>query len=168
MMTIVYTSNTGTTKQYAEILSEKTGLLVYSFEQAKNKLPKDSEIIYLGWLMASKVQGYEKASKLYKIKAVCAVCMGSTGSQIKKIREKNSIPETIPVFSMQGGFDINQLHGLYKMMMKVMVKTVGKQLKEKVDRTKEEEDMIEMMEHGANHVSIENMKDLLEWYKGID
>lgn len=33
MKAIVYTSNTGTTAEYAKLIGEKTGLPVYSFEE---------------------------------------------------------------------------------------------------------------------------------------
>ncbi len=164
MDAIVYTSNTGTTKEYAVLLAHHTGLPVYSLKEAKGMIRNESEIIYLGWLMASKVQGYDKASKQYKVKAVCGVCMGATGSQIKEIREKNQIPEKTAVFSMQGGFDINKLHGIYRMMMTVMAKTAGKSLAEKTDRTPEEDVMLDMMLHGANCVGEDNLKDVLSWY----
>lgn len=52
---IVYTSNTGYTAEYAKIIAKRTGLLVYSFDEARKNLPKKSRIIYLGWLMAGKI-----------------------------------------------------------------------------------------------------------------
>ncbi len=164
MDAIVYTSNTGTTKEYAFLLRKHTGLPVCSLNDARGTITDGSEIIYLGWVMAGKVQGYDKAAKRYNIKAVCGVCMGATGSQLKEIRDKNQVPKTTAVFSMQGGFDINKLHGIYKMMMKVMVKTAGKGLADKKSRTEDEDVMLEMMLHGANHVNENNMKELLEWY----
>ena len=97
MKAIVYTSNTGTTREYAELLGHHTGLPVYSLKEAKDMISNGVEIIYLGWIMASKVQGYDKASKQYKVKAVCGVCMGATGSQIKEIRAKNHISEKTAV-----------------------------------------------------------------------
>lgn len=164
MDAIVYKSNTGTTKEYAVLLGKHTGLPVCSLNDASGVITNGSEIIYLGWIMAGKIQGYEQAAKKYNVKAVCGVCMGATGSQLKEIRSKNQIPKTIAVFSMQGGFDINKLHGIYKMMMKVMVKTAGKSLADKKDRTKDEDVMLDMMLNGANHVNENNMKGLLEWY----
>ena len=82
MNAILYTSNTGSTAQYAKLLADKTGLPVYSAEEAKSKLPARSEILYLGWLMASSIKGYKDAAKRYNIRAVCAVGMGQTGTQV--------------------------------------------------------------------------------------
>ena len=161
---ILYTSNTGTTAQYAKLLGEKTGLPVHALSDAAS-VPGGAEILYLGWVMASGVQGYKKAAGRYSVRAVCGVCMGATGSQIRELRKKNKVPENVPVFTMQGGFDISKLRGIYKMMMSVMAKTVGKNLSEKKDRTPEEDSMLDMMLHGGNSVSEGNLNAVLDWYE---
>ena len=101
-----------------------------------------------------------------KICAVCAVGMGQTGTQRKEIREKNNIPGKIPVFTLQENFSVERLHGMYKMMMNIMVKTAGKALEKKTDRTPEEEDMLDMMLHGGERVKIQNLQGVISWYNG--
>ena len=160
---IVYTSNTGFTAEYASLLGGETGLPVYALEDAKKSLPQNSPILYLGWLMAGKVQGYADAAKQYLVEAVCGVGMGSTGSQMEDVRKNNNIPDSTPVFTLQGGFDMNKLHGVYKMMMQVMKKTVGKKLAEKPDRTPDEEEMLDLLLHGGSRVSIENLSAPIQW-----
>ena len=162
---IVYTSNTGYTAEYARLLGEKTGLPVYALDQAQQKLAAGNRVIYLGWLMAGKVQGYDKASKLYTVAAVCGVGMGATGSQLEDVRKTNGIGEDIPVFTLQGGFDGKRLKGIYKMMMSVMAKTVGKKLAQKIDRTPEEDDMLELLLRGGSRVKEDNLDALLQWYR---
>jgi hypothetical protein len=76
MKAIVYTSKTGSTKRYAEMLSAETGLPAYALDGAGKKLAKGSEIIYMGWIMANSVKGYKKAAGRYAVRAVCAVGMG--------------------------------------------------------------------------------------------
>lgn len=164
MNAILYTSNTGSTAQYAKLLADKTGLPVYSAEEAKSKLPTRSEILYLGWLMASSIKGYKDAAKRYNIRAVCAVGMGQTGTQVEMVREKNAIPAGIPLFTLQGNLDVEKIHGVYKTMMTVMVKTAGKALAEKTDRTPEEDDMLDMMFHGRDRVRAEHLNAVLAWY----
>ena len=160
---IVYTSNTGYTREYALMLGKKTNLPVYSLQESSGKIARDSSVVYLGWLMAGKVQGYADAAKQYSVEAVCGVGMGSTGSQIEDVRKNNSIPESTPVFTLQGGFDMNKLRGVYKMMMQVMKKTVGKKLAEKPDRTPDEEEMLDLLLHGGSRVSEENLAAVMEW-----
>ena len=160
---IVYTSNTGYTAEYARLLGEKTGLPVYALDEAEQKLAAGNRVIYLGWLMAGKVQGYKKAAKRYKVQAVCGVGMGGNGSQLREVRKANAIPEKTPLFTLQGGFDINKLSGVYKLMMTIMVKTAGKGLAEKQDRTPDEDVMLEMLTRGGSRVSAENLAEVLAW-----
>lgn len=72
----------------------------------------------------------------------------------------------IPVFTLQGNFSVERLHGMYKMMMNIMVKTAGKALEKKTDRTPEEEDMLDMMLHGGERVKIQNLQGVISWYNG--
>lgn len=167
MKAIIYTSNTGSTAEYAQLLGKELNLPVHSLQQAKNKVLSGSEIIYLGWIMAGEIKGYKEAAKLYKVRAVCGVGMGQTGTQLKEVRDKNAIPQRIPLFTLQGNFDVKKLHGAYRFMMNVMVKTVGKGLANKTDRTPEEDDMLDMMVNGGKRVSLQNMKAITEWYKNI-
>lgn len=164
MEAIVYTSNTGSTARYAKLLGHELGIPVYSAAEAKKTLPAGTGIIYLGWIMAGKVKGYPDAAKKYKLLAVCAVGMGQTGTQRKEIREKNGVRGKIPVFTLQGNFDVKKLRGMYRMMMDIMVKTAGKALENKTDRSPEEEDMLDMMLHGGERVRVGNLKDVTDWY----
>ena len=84
MKAIIYTSNTGSTAEYAQLLGNELNLLVHSLQQAKNKVLSGSEIIYLGWIMAGGIKGYKEAAKLYKVRAVCGIGMGQTGTPRKE------------------------------------------------------------------------------------
>ena len=167
MRAIIYTSNTGSTAEYAQLLGKELNLPVHSLQQAKNKVLSGSEIIYLGWIMAGGIKGYKKAAKLYKVCAVCGVGMGQTGTQLKELRDKNTIPQRIPLFTLQGNFDVKKLRGVYRFMMNVMVKTAGKGLANKTDRTPEEYDMLDMMVNGGKRVSLQNLNAVTEWYKSV-
>lgn len=165
MKAIIYTSNTGSTAEYAKMLSHRLGLRAYSMKEANKSVKKGSEIVYLGWIMAGKIKGYAEATKKYNIQVVCGVGMGQTGTQIAEIRIKNKIPESIPLFTLQGTFDFRKLRGVYKIMMHIMVKTVGKSLAKKPTRTLEEDDLLDMMLNGSNRVKTENLKDMISWYE---
>ena len=160
---ILYTSNTGFTAQYAALLSEQTGLPCFSLKAAGHIQP-GTPILYLGWLMAGNVQGYKEAAKKYTVCAVCGVGMGATGSQIADVRKTNALPDEMPVFVLQGGFDRKRLHGIYKLMMTVMKNTVGKSLAKKPDRTPDEDTMLDLLQNGGSRVSPDNLSSLLDWY----
>ena len=101
MKAIIYTTNTGSTAQYAKMLAEKTGLQAFSMEEAKSKVEAGSEIIYLGWIMAAQVKGCKAAAKKYKIRAICAVGMEKTGTRTEEIRGNTCVPAEIPLFTLQ-------------------------------------------------------------------
>ena len=165
MSAIIYTTNTGSTEHYAKLLAQKTGLPVYSLAEAKKRVFAGAEVIYLGWIMAGSVKGYAEAAKRYQVRAVCGVGMGKTGTQTDSVRKKSVIPANIPLFTLQGNFDVKKLHGVYRLMMEIMVKTAGKALAEKKDRTPDEDDMLDMMLHGGERVKAENLSAILDWYR---
>ena len=168
MKAIIYISNTGSTAEYAKLLGKELNLPVHSLQQAKTNVPAGSEIIYLGWIMAGGIKGYKEAARKYKVCAVCGVGMGQTGTQLKEVRDKNAIPQRIPLFTLQGNFDVKKLHGLYRFMMNVMVKTAGKSLAAKTDRTPQEDDMLDMMVNDGKRVSAQNLGAVVEWYKSAN
>ncbi len=165
MNAIIYTTNTGSTERYAKLLSEETGLPVYSVPEAKKAVPSGADIIYLGWIMAGSVKEYAAAAGRYNVRAVCGVGMGQTGSQTEIVRKKTSVPANIPVFTLQGNFDVKKLHGIYRPMMELMVKTAGRSLAIKKGRTPEEDDMLDMMLRGGERVRAENLRAVLSWYE---
>lgn len=164
MRAIVYTSNTGSTEKYAKMLSHQIIVPAYSMKEADKRVKAGAEIIYMGWIMAGKIKGYTEAARKYNIQAVCGVGMGQTGTQLVEVRMKNKVPQRIPLFTLQGTFDIKKLHGVYKMMMNVMIKTAGKALADKSDRTPEEDDMLDMMLNGSERVNAENLRYIIDWY----
>ena len=164
MNAIVYTTNTGSTERYVRLLARETGLPAYSLAEAKKAVPANGEVIYLGWIMAGAVKGYAAAAGRYRVRAVCGVGMGQTGTQTDSVREKTKVPASVPVFTLQGNFDVKKLHGVYRPMMEIMVKTAGKALAEKSDRTPEEDDMLDMMLHGGERVKAEHLRAVLDWY----
>lgn len=164
---IVYTSNTGFTAEYASLLGGETGLPVYALEDAKKSLPQNSPILYLGWLAAGKVQGYNKAVTNFDIQALCAVGMGKSGSQLEDVKKASNLPEGLPLFTLQGGFDLHKLRGVYRLMISVMSKMVAKKLAAKSERTPDEEDTLDLFQNGGSRVSLENLKPVLEWYREV-
>ena len=164
MNAMIYTTNTGSAEHYAKLLAQKTGLPVYSLAEAKKQVFAGAEVIYLGWIMAGSVKGYAEAAKRYRVCAVCAVGMGQTGTQTDSVRKKSAVPADIPLFTLQGNFDVKKLHGIYRLMMEIMVKTAGKALAEKKDRTPDEDDMLDMMLHGGERVKAENLSAVLDWF----
>ena len=162
---IVYTSNTGYTAQYARLLAKRTGLRAYALNEALDTLPKGTPVLYMGWIMAGKVQGFITAVRQYQVTAVCGVGMNPTGSQIPMVRQANGLGEAMPVFTLQGGLNMDKLHGFKKLILKIMGGSMGRQLMAKQDRTPEEDAILDMFRNGGDRVSMQNLKDVAAWYE---
>lgn len=157
---IIYTSNTGHTRQYALLLGKEVGIPVYSYDEAVSGLPGGSKVIYLGWIHASHVKGYSGAAKRFSICAVCGVGLCDTQTLLSEVRKATSIPENIPLFTLQGGFDRSKLKGVNKLMISMLTKGLSAQKQ----RTPQDERMLELLSKDASYVSIENLAGILQWY----
>ncbi|MGN0358587.1 MAG: hypothetical protein ACI4E0_12400, partial [Blautia sp.] len=93
--------------------------------------------------------------------------MGATGTQLQEIKDNNQIPASTAVFTLQGGFDMQKLRGVNRMMMSMMMKTAGKALAEKEERTPDEDDMLDLMMNGGSRVSMENLFGPIQWYEQV-
>ncbi len=158
MTAIVYVTNTGSAKQYAEMLGEKTGYPVFDFANA-SEIPAEAEIIFIGWVMAGTVQGLKEARDLFNIKAVCPVGMMKSEKQDAELKAKNAITE--PMFSLLGNFHINNLSGMYKMMMNMMLKMMKSKLKD--NDVPDGQKAVEALEKGVDCVSEEHLSEILNW-----
>ena len=101
MKAIIYTSNTGFTRKYAQMLSEKLSLPAYNagLGEDKKSLSKSDDVIYMGWISANKIEGLKKAARRYNIRAVCPCGISENADSIMKdLRAKNSIADDMPVF----------------------------------------------------------------------
>ncbi len=161
---VVYMSNTGFTARYAKMLGERTGLPVYSQDEAKNAITKGTPVIYLGWLMAGTIRGYKKAAKRYKICAVCGVGLCDTGSLLTEIRRAEKIPADTPLFTLQGGIDHEKLTGIYKKMIDTLLMLMRK----KKNKSGDDARMLYLLENTGDYVSEEHLTDVYRWYDSAD
>lgn len=161
MKAIVYSSNTGSSKRYAEMLSVKTGCAAYDINGC-DSLSGDAEVIFIGWIMAGMIQGLDAARQRFSnIKAVCAVGMMKSESQDTAVKEKNHITEEY--FSLSGAFDMNKLKGMHKMMMGMMVNMLKKKLKESPDPKAGE--VLQKFTEGFDMVNEAELDPIIEFMK---
>lgn len=161
MTAIVYVSNTGSAKTYAEMLGEKTGFDVYSLADS-GSVPEGARVIFIGWVMAGALQGLKEARERFgSLRAVIAVGMMKSEKQDGDLKAKNAITE--PFFSLPGAFDIKKLTGMYKMMMGMMVKMMKSKLKETDDPKAKE--VAEKFEEGFDLVDEKHLSEVLEFLK---
>ena len=156
---IVYKSNTGYTKQYAEMLGESLKVPVYNLKEAKSKLKKNDEIVFLGWICATKIQGLSKI-KNYNVK-----CIGAVGAYpveknyIESLIQANKV--NVELFYLRGGLDLNKLTGLKKKVLQFVGNMMEKENKA------ENQEMIKLFKNGANYVSNENLEPMLKYINNL-
>ncbi len=125
MTTIFYTTNTGTTRRYAERLSEKTGcpcLPLAEWETAET-----DDAVFLGWIFGGDIQGLHQMKETgLPLRAVGAV--GIMAQDKDAVREK-CCPE-LPFCFLPGAFDLKNLKGMYKLMAGMIVKMIKGKLKQ--------------------------------------
>lgn len=158
-MTIVYSSNAGSTERYAKMLSEKLGCPIVKISEQAD-IDKDEEIIFMSWIMSGTLQDYLKAKELFvNIRTVCAVGMFSTEEKLADLKEKNQIEEKL--FFLPGAFNMKKLTGMYKMVMSMAMKMIKGKLKESADPKARE--LADKFEEGIDLVKEENLDKVVEY-----
>ena len=103
-MTIVYTSKTGFTREYAQMLGRAAGLPVCALDEATGKVGPGSDILYLGWLMAGHISGIDHAVKRFHVRAACGVGMTPPGDKVLQDLARSNYVPNAPIFYLQGGW----------------------------------------------------------------
>ena len=160
---IVYGSNYGTTKQYANELSRRTNMKVISFKKVNQQINDYDNIIYLGALYAGGVLGMSKTlKKLNNIsnKKIIIVTVGLSDptDEVNKNNIRNNIKNQMPkkffekakIFHLRGGIDYSKLNFAHKTMMKLLYNAVKNLPSEK--QTAEDRAMIETYNKKVNFI----------------
>ena len=155
---IVYTSNTGYTKRYAELLAARLSVPALEIKEAKRSVPRKAKVIYMGWIRAGGLVGYGKVKRRYNIRAIVGVCLGESGSQVDGLIKRCHPKDGVPVFTVQGGMDREKLTGINKSMIDMLIKM----LRAKDDKTDDELKMLEMIEGGGDFFNPDNLDPIVE------
>ncbi len=113
-MIIVYSSKSGSSKKYAEILSERTSTPAY----VAGSEPEGEPIVFFGWLRKDAVMGLRKVDAS-KVRALCVVGLDDESRFSKpKVAEKNGIHA--PVYYLRGWIDRSKLSIIDKAVLAVV------------------------------------------------
>ena len=168
MKAIVYTSQTGHTQRYAQMLAERTGVPAYSLKEAGKSLRRGEEIFYMGWLMAGTVKGLQSAMDRYTIRgaAIVGVSPQGNGDLWTEARINGGYSDSGGrLFYLQGGFDINKLSAPFKLIMKIKCKEIAGRLNAKGELNDAERTTLEMTRGSASAVCQENLAEIIAWYR---
>ena len=131
---IVYSSLSGSCEEYAHRMS--AALHVPFFTEQSHICPTGRKVVYIGWLLAGKVVGLDKAMDRYDVCCVVSVGMGDPAVNPAEVcRKKNGLGSDIAVFPLQGRFDLKRLPLPYRLIMKIKIKDIAKRLNAKAAKT---------------------------------
>ncbi len=148
---VIYNSQTGFTKRYAEWIAEATGADCLELSAGKKKdLTAYEAIIFGGWACAgsiSKINWFKGNIDKWADKKLIAFCVG--GSPIDNpeievaLKQIFNEPEQkrVHTFYCPGGFNYEKMSAPSRLMMKIFIKT----LEAKKDKTESEQEMIKMI-----------------------
>lgn len=156
---IVYTSQTGYTREYAQMLAQTLELPTFALGEAQ--LPKGSDILYMGCIHMSRVKGFSKAKRRFTVRAVCGVGLCDTGTMTAEVRKATAIDAGIPLFTLQGGIDRSRLAGVNKLVIDMLEKGLSDQKQ----RSAQDERILALLRTEGSHVSTENLRAVLDWYR---
>ena len=166
---VIYNSQTGFTKKYAQWISEDLECECVEFSEAnKMNLEQYETIIFGGWACAgeiSKIKWFKNNMKKWGNKKLAVYCVG--GSPIEnpeiEVAMKNWFTEEehqkVKSFYCPGGFNYEKMSGTSKLMMKMFIGA----LKAKKDKTEAEKIQIEMISKSYDISDKKYIEPIVEW-----
>lgn len=170
---IVYGSQYGSTKRYAERFAAITHLPILPYAEVKS-IAEYQRIVYFGGLYAGGVKGLKTtAKKLSQQTELIIVTVGisdpNSEENVTKIEEsvKKQVPEQILLntsfFHLRGAIDYSRLNFIHRMMMKVVYNSIRNRPAENIS----EEDKLFLETYGKkiDFVNYDSLKPIIEAIK---
>ena len=158
---IVYESNTGFTKQYAEMLGESVGLPVYPLTTAISKIPRGSEVFFLGWICGGKISGFPVADKRFFVAGAAAVgIVYPHPAVVEELTAANKA--SCPLFYLQGGVEPKKL-GFFK---RKILSMIAQNIERSENKTAADWDLADTLRLGGSYVSQANLEPVVSWLRG--
>lgn len=168
---VIYNSQTGFTKRYAQWIAEATGGDYLELNEAKKKsMDEYDAIVFGGWAVAgtiSKINWFKGNMDKWTGKKLIAYCVGGSPLENPDIEPtlRNNFSEKewekVKVFYCPGGFNYEKMSTSSKLMMKMFLKA----LKAKKDKTEQEEVMIKMISSSYDISDKKYIEPILECLK---
>jgi menaquinone-dependent protoporphyrinogen IX oxidase len=172
---IIYTSQTGFTKKYAEWLSERMKADIYELKDVQKKddafFDEYQAIVYGGWAMAGKivkVNWFLEKADSWKEKRLAVFCVGGSPNEnpeVEKMLQSMLTDEQkkyIRAFYCQGGFNYEKMNTASRLAMKMFVSA----LKKKKDPTEDEKIMVKMISESYDISDRKFIEPIAEYLEG--
>lgn len=165
---IVYESNTGFTKEYAELLSSIIKIPAIHVLDNSKIFDNREAVIFLGWVCAGKINGLRMARLKYNPMIIAGVGMTPMSDKYAfRLAMQNNID--VPFYYLQGGLHRERLKGFYKMMFKLVARPILRKVaKGKGQLSDVDKQMVQLVKNGGSFVCRENLEELIKKYKEIN
>lgn len=168
---IIYGSHYGTTRGYAEKLSEMTKIDAINYEDIADLFDYET-IIHMGGLYAGGVKGLKNTIKALPENAkfiIVTVGLADVTNKENTDHIKKSISQQVAqsvldrttIFHLRGGMDYSQLSFMHKTMMSFVYKKAKNTPDE--EKTAEVIDMIETYNQKVNFVDYESLNPIIDF-----
>ena len=166
-MVIVYRSNTGFTREYAEMLGKAEKMKVCPLAEAQGKVGPGESVFFMGPLMAGHISGIDQAMKKFAVKGVCGVGMSPASQRTMDSMARANYVAGAPLFYLQGGWAPKKVGWLKRRMVNMVTKSTREALRSKGSRrSPEEEAQYQMLVKGGSFVAFENLEEIRAWLRG--
>ena len=166
---VIYNSQTGFTKKYADWISQKANAECVEFSKAKNmNLDSYDSIVFGGWAMAgsiTKVKWFKKNIDKWQNKKLVAFCVGASPIENPELDQFYATAFTqeefkkVKLFYCPGGLNYEKMPATSKVMMKMFVKMLNNQK----DKTEADLYRIKMMSSSYDISDIKYIEPIIEY-----
>ena len=154
MVVVVYETQGGSSKRYAEWLAERLSTVCGSASEMKDDT--DERVIYVGWRSGPMIVGLSDFPNRKNV--IAAVCVGLEQYDEKAmatIRKKNGIDR---VFYVRGGMDRSKLSFGQKLLLSIVSAKMMV-----MNRSPEDRETRRVMDSGGDFSSPDQLDETVEW-----
>lgn len=171
---VIYNSQTGFTKKYAQWIAEKSNADCVEYSEAKSmNLDNYNGIVFGGWAVAgsiSKLKWFKSNISRWCDKKLVVFCVGASpieNPEIELTLPKNFSEEELKVvrwFYCPGGLDYENMPIASKTMMKMFVKA----LKARKNKTEGDMEQIRMMSSSYDISNVKYIEPIIDYLNGAE
>ncbi|MFB0917777.1 MAG: flavodoxin domain-containing protein [Clostridiaceae bacterium] len=174
---VLYKSNTGFTKKYAEWISGELNCDIKSIDEFDfNSVKNYDGLIFGGFLHARGISGLKKVKGIFSQFNHNNIILFASGASpesedvLKVIRQSNlsADEKDINVFYFHGGYDHNKVKGLDKFVMNLMRIGLEHKKKKGSTLTYDQDGMLGLFDNPMDFTDKEKIKDLVGLAKSIE
>ena len=172
---IIYSSQTGFTKRYAEWLAQELEADVITIAEAKKQgneyFNEADEIVYGGWAMGGKIvdsEWFTQRIPAWKGKKLVLFCVGASPNEIPEVEVAlhNALTDEerkyARAFYCQGGISYEKM----KLPSKLAMKAFAAMVRNKKNATAQEKDMGEMISHSYDISDKKFIMPIVKYLRG--